>query len=115
MESGQTFSLLKPRYKNKEKNGVTEYNSNCQHAAGRMAQRTTVGDSVGLEEMCVHMVCCVSYGCVCIWVCMHMVVGCMHKYVNCVCIGKLCMHMGVYAHGCVCIWVCMHVCELYIG
>ena len=39
-----------------------------------------------------------AYGCVCIWVCMHMgvyakgvcvmVVGCMHKYMSCVCIEK---------------------------
>ena len=42
-----------------------------------------------------------AYGCVCIWVCVDMVVGCMHKYVNC-----------VYAYGCVCIGglcVCMYV------
>ena len=52
---GQTFSLLDQGTKIR-KNGVTEYNSNCQHAAGRMAQHITVGDSVGLEEMCVHMV-----------------------------------------------------------
>ena len=82
-------------------------NSNCQHAAGRMAQCIIVDDSVGLEEMCVHIVC------VCIWVRMHMVVGCMHKYANC-----------LYAYGCVCIWVrmpmgvhayggCMYVCMLY--
>ena len=51
---------------------------------------------------------CIWYD-VCIWVCMHMVVG--YKYVNC-----------VYAYGCVCVWVCMHrgvvclhVCELCIG
>ena len=49
---------------------------------------------------------------------MHMVVGCMQKYANCVCVGKLCVCMWV----CVCIWVCMHmgvvcmhVCKLYIG
>ena len=38
--------------------------------------------------VCMHMGVC-AYGCVCIWVCVHMgvstmVVGCMHKYVNCV-------------------------------
>ena len=52
--------------------------------------------------MCMHMG-VYAYGCVCVWVCMHMVVECMHKYANCVCIW-VCMRMGVYAYGCVCIW-----------
>ena len=30
-------------------------NSTCQHAAGRMARRITVDDSVGLEGMCVYI------------------------------------------------------------
>ena len=33
--------------------------------------------------MCMHMG-VYAYGCVCIWVCVYMVVGCMHKYANCV-------------------------------
>ena len=59
-----------------------------------MVQHITVGDSVGLEEMCVHMV-----WCVCIWwlgVCISMQIVCMHREV-------VCMHMGVYA------CVCMHM------
>ena len=63
-------------------------NSNCQHAAGCMAQlitavKGTKGHSViGCVCICIYIEWCV-------WVCMHMgecamVVGCMHKYVNCV-------------------------------
>ena len=67
--------------------------------------------TLSLEGMCVHnysMMCMhmdvYLYGCVCIRVCVHVVVGCMHKYVNCVyALGS--MHMDVYAYGCVYIWV----------
>ena len=45
----------------------------------------------------------------------YMVAGCMHKHANCVhaygcvCVW-VCMHMGVHAYG-----GCMYVCMLYIG